>query len=249
MLPIRERRDTDEPASTPFATVALVAANVLAFLNELAAIGAGDRRYTLRWGLVPRIATELDPAHGALTVLTSMFLHGGWLHLAGNMLFLWLFGASVERALGSRRFLTLYAAGGAAAAIAQVAVDPTSTVPMIGASGAIGAVLGAYVSLYPFRRIETFIPPLFVLPLPAFVLVGEWFLLNLVHGVGALEDIDRGNTAWWAHIGGFLAGLVLVRVLFPDAGPPSRRRRPRPRDPEIVVRDRDGRRYLVSMRP
>jgi membrane associated rhomboid family serine protease len=137
---------------------------------------------------------------------------------------LWLFGRSVERNLGSLRFLLLYLLSGVSAAIVQVAVDPSSPAPMIGASGAIAGVLSAYVSLYPWRRIRTLVP-IFILPvvfsIPAFVIVFEWFVLNLFQGLGALKlrSQAQGGTAWWAHIGGFVAGLVLVRLLFPDQPP------------------------------
>ena len=244
MLPIREVRDRSVPRRPPAVIAALVIVNVLVFLIEQAMIGAGDSRFAFDWGLVPRVLTDTDPAHGALTVLTSMFLHGSWMHLLGNLWFLWIFGPAVEDALGHARFTALYLLGGTAAAAAQVLVDPSASVPMLGASGAIGAVLAAYVSLYPLRRIATFVF-LFVWPLPAFLFVGEWFVLNLFQGVGAigLSPEASGGVAWWAHVGGFLSGLLLVRLLFPHRD--DDRIDPR-HGGDVIVRDSDGRRFLTS---
>jgi len=232
MFPLREVRDRSIPRRPAVVIIALVLINVLVFLVEQAMVEAGDTAFTLDWGLVPNVLTGADPAHGALTVLTSMFLHGSWFHLLGNLWFLWIFGPAVEDALGHGRFLALYLLGGVAAAASQVLVDPSSPLPMLGASGAIGAVLAAYVSLYPMRRITTLL------------FVGEWFLLNLFQGVGAL-GASSGGVAWWAHVGGFLSGLLLVRVLFP-----RRDDRIDPSEPmhggDVVVRGEGGRRYLTS---
>jgi membrane associated rhomboid family serine protease len=244
MLPLREVRDRSVPRRPAVVITTLVIVNLLAFVVEQAMIGGGDTRFPFEWGLVPRVLTGSDPAHGALTLLTSMFLHTGWMHLLGNLWFLFLFGPAVEDALGHARFAALYLLGGLAAWGAQVAVDPSSAVPMLGASGAISAVLAAYVSLYPFRRITTF-ALFFVWPLPAFLFVGEWFLLNLFQGVGAIgiHPDASGGVAWWAHVGGFLSGLLLVRLLFP-------RRDDDHADPvhggDVIVRSDDGRRWLTS---
>lgn len=231
MLPLREVRDPSIPRRPPLVVVMLIVVNVFAFLYEQALIEAGVRSFPLEWGLVPRVLTSDDPAHGIVTVFTSMFLHGGWVHLLGNLWFLWIFGPSVEDVLGHARFAALYVLGGVAAAAAQVAIDPSSAVPMLGASGAIGGVLAAYVSVHPMRPIRTLIP-IFIIPfivsIPAFVFVIEWFLLNLLHGFGALAFPSAGGVAWWAHVGGFLSGLLLVRVLFPrgdDEHETSRRER------------------------
>ncbi len=220
MFPLREVRDRTLPRRRAMVTFVLLAANVLAFILEQAMIEAGNSSFPIFWGLVPQ-TFSVDPGHGLLTVVTSMFLHGGWFHLIGNLWFLWLFGPSVEDALGSPRFSALYLLGGVAAAASQVAVDPMSRMPMLGASGAIGAVLAAYVSLFPFRRITTLIP-IVIVPLifriPALIFVIEWFAINLLQGIGGLElhpDATAG-VAWWAHVGGFLSGLLLVRFLFPQ---------------------------------
>lgn len=201
--------------------LALVLANVLAFFWELGLVAAEGRRALLEWAFVP-ISLSLAPVAAAITIFTSMFLHGGWMHLLGNLWFLWIFGPSVEAELGAKRFAALYLAGGAVAALAQAAFDPMGTIPMLGASGAIGAVLAAYVSLHPTRRIDTLFF-IFVIPIPALFFVLEWFAMNLLRGLGSLSvasSLERaGGVAWWAHIGGFLGGLVLVRLLFPRAQP------------------------------
>jgi len=146
-----------------------------------------------------------------VTLLTSMFLHGGLMHLLGNMLYLWIFGDNVEDAMGPVRFLTFYVLCGVAAAFAQIAVDPGSTIPLIGASGAIAGVLAAYFMLFPYARVITLIPIFFFLRLvsiPALFLLGFWFLLQVISGAGSLGD--AGGIAWFAHIGGFIAGAILV---------------------------------------
>jgi membrane associated rhomboid family serine protease len=208
MLPLRD----DIPSSTrPTVTYLLIAANVLAFLWELS--GAD----VLPWTLVPARFTA-DPASNAVTVLTAMFLHGGWLHLLGNMLYLWIFGDNVEDRLGHGRFVLLYVAGGAAAALAQVAIAPDSGIPMLGASGAIASVLGAYIVLYPRASVYTWVPIfLGIVRIPALVWLGLWFALQLLSGVASLGAQPSGGVAFFAHAGGFVAGVVLVKLL--DRGP------------------------------
>lgn len=241
MLPLREVRPRPL-ARAPWIVLALVAANVAAFVWEL----GQPARSVLDWAFVPR-ALQLAPVWGVLTIFSSMFLHGGWMHLLGNLWFLWIFGPSVEEALGSRRFGLLYLASGVAAALAQAFFDPTGRLPMLGASGAIGGVLAAYVSLHPFRRIDT-LAFILVWPIPALFFVVEWFAINLLRGIGALE-IGRGDgTAWWAHVGGFLAGIVLVRLLFPHRREVEEAPRALPGD--VQVRGPDGRVYAVrTQRP
>jgi membrane associated rhomboid family serine protease len=146
-----------------------------------------------------------------LTLFTSMFLHGGWLHLLGNMLYLWVFGDNVEAAMGRWRFLLFYLLAGAGAALLQLAVFPRTTVPMVGASGAIAGVLGAYLVLYPWSRVLTVVPLFFFLHLveiPALILLGLWFIVQFFSGIVDLGGM--GGVAWFAHIGGFLAGVLLV---------------------------------------
>lgn len=158
--------------------------------------------------------TDLPPAIPLpiwITLLTSMFLHGGLMHLLGNMLFLWIFGDNVEDAMGPARFLVFYLLCGIAAAFAQIAIDPGSPIPLIGASGAIAGVLAAYFMLFPFARVLTLIPIFFFLrliPVPAVFLLGFWFVLQVISGAGSLGS--GGGVAWFAHIGGFIAGAILV---------------------------------------
>lgn len=163
-----------------------------------------------------------------LPVGASMFLHAGWLHLLGNMLFLWVFGLGVEDRLGPSRFLLLYVFGGLVAAALQIAVDPGATVPMVGASGAIGAVLGAYLALFPRNRILTLVFVFAIVELPAVIVLVSWFVLQLFGGVGGIANDLSGNVAYWAHVGGFLAGLAVAWLLFARRSDPMIGAPPRP---------------------
>ena len=194
MLPLR---DNIPSATRPTVTWAIIVANLLAFFWELS--GAN----VLPWTLIPARFTS-DPAAEAVTVVTAMFLHGGWLHVLGNMLYLWIFGDNVEDRL------------------AQVAIAPASRIPMLGASGAIAAVLGAYLVLYPRASVYTWVPLFFgIIPIPAVVWLGLWFVLQLFSGVVSLGAQSSGGVAFFAHVGGFAAGVLLVKLL--DPGPPWRR--------------------------
>ncbi|MBM4374334.1 MAG: rhomboid family intramembrane serine protease [Deltaproteobacteria bacterium] len=226
MLPLRDELPTRR---RPIVTYALIALNVLAYLYESAAVAALGPRFVVAWGLVPA-RFFADPAGELPNVLTSMFLHAPdtWWHLASNMLFLWIFGDNVEDALGRGRYLAFYLLSGVGAAAAQVLIDPSSTVPMVGASGAIAGVLAAYGSLHPASPITVLNPivplwlffgPLF--RLPAWLVILEFFVVNLVSGLSTLGGA-RGGVAFFAHLGGFVAGLVLVRFFFDDR---DRRRR------------------------
>ena len=149
------------------------------------------------------------------TVLTSMFMHGGWLHLIGNMVFLWVFGNNIEDVMGHGKFLIFYLLCGVVAAATQTFVSPHSLVPMVGASGAISGVLGAYILLYPNVRVHTLILlPFFIttVALPAWVMLGYWILIQVLSGLGSLSEIEKGGVAFFAHVGGFIAGLVLVKL-------------------------------------
>ena len=190
----------------------IIVANLLAFFWEL----SGED--VLPWTLVPARFT-VDPAANAVTVVTAMFLHGGWLHVLGNMLYLWIFGDNVEDRLGHGRFLFFYVGCGLVAALTQVALSPESTVPTVGASGAIAGVLGAYLISFPRSRVVTFVP-LFIFPwiveIPAVAYLIIWFAMQLLSGVASLGQAEMlGGVAWWAHIGGFVAGLLSVGVLAP----------------------------------
>ena len=160
---------------------------------------------------------DLQQPLAFLTIFTSMFMHGGWLHLAGNMIFLWIFGNNVEDSMGRLRYALFYLLGGIAAAIAQVAIDPDATVPLVGASGAIAAVLGGYALLYPRARVLTlfFFFFIFFIEVPALVLLGLWIFTQFLPAVGQLatpELGEGGGVAYWAHIGGFLFGLVAIKL-------------------------------------
>lgn len=218
MLPIRDRLPTRR---TPFVNYALIAANVLAFIWMRMQIAAGypPQRLLIDFGLVPAQLVHA-PLDAAWTVMTSMFMHdpSGWAHLGGNMLFLWIFGDNVEDALGSARYAAFYVLAGLAAAAAQVLINPFSPIPMVGASGAISGVLAAYGSLYPRSPIMVLNPILplwFVfglfLELPAWVIILEYFVVNLLNGLGSI-GLRSGGVAFFAHLGGFVAGLILVRL-------------------------------------
>ena len=219
MIPLRD--DIPSPAF-PFVTYLLIAANVAAFLYELA-LGARLEPFVREFGLVPaRFQAARDPLARFLPVATSMFLHGGILHLAGNMLYLHIFGDGVEGRLGHARFLVFYVVCGVAAAALQVAMFPNSTLPMVGASGAIAGVTGAYFLCFPFARIVTLVP-LFVVAryvrVPAVLFLLLWFVMQLAYGSATLgmDGTNVGGVAWWAHVGGFLAGMLVGAALAPAA--------------------------------
>jgi membrane associated rhomboid family serine protease len=160
---------------------------------------------------------DLQQPPAFLTILTSMFMHGGWLHIAGNMIFLWIFGNNVEDSMGRLRFVFFYLLGGVAAALAQVAIDPDATIPLVGASGAIAAVLGGYALLYPRARVLTlfFFFFIFFIEVPALLLLGLWIFTQFLPAVGQLaqpELAGGGGVAYWAHIGGFLFGLAAIKL-------------------------------------
>ena len=202
----------------PFVNYALIAANIAVFVLETTA--AMDRGHTLGlepgpWALVPAHVFQ-DPVFGFETVFTSMFLHASWGHLLGNMFFLWIFGDNVEDAMGHARYLVYYLLGGVCAAAAQTLTDPSSLVPMVGASGAISAVLAAYGFLYPRSPITVFNPVFLLwfffglfLHLPAWLVIGEYFLVNLSD---ALMNNAQGGVAFMAHVGGFVGGAFLLRL-------------------------------------
>src|SRR5229473_779089 len=230
-------KDENPTVLTPLVTVGIIALNVLTwvFLQGLGAPGPlaqsvchlgltpGELLGTVRAGVRVPLGDEFFCVIGArphyATVLTSMFMHGGWLHLLGNMWFLWIFGNNIEDAMGHVRFVVFYLLCGVVAAATQVAVQPHSVVPMVGASGAISGVLGAYLLLYPRVRVHTLIIlPIYIttVALPAWVMLGYWALLQLLSGLGSLTQVEQGGVAFFAHVGGFVAGLLLVRVFASD---------------------------------
>ncbi len=217
MIPLR---DINPTRRFPFINYALIALNLVAFVLELGLVSQHGTRATMNaYALVPVQLVSGAPGE-EVTLLTSMFMHGGWEHLLWNMVFLWIFGDNVEDALGHVRYLIFYLGCGLAAAGAHIAVDPASAMPLVGASGAIAGVLGAYVVLHPWARIvilNPFFPLWFVFGLtfvlPAWIVVGEWFVGNLLGGLGSLGARAGGGVAFFAHIGGFLAGLLAIRPL------------------------------------
>jgi hypothetical protein len=218
MFPLRD----NIPSRTyPFVTKVLIIANVVVFLYELT-LGRQLGLWLTEWALIPvrythwGIARHFTLGEQLLPFLSSMFLHGGWVHLIGNLWTLWIFGDNVEDRLGHARFLGFYLLSGVAAALLHVVTNPSSHVPTIGASGAIAGVMGAYLRFFPRARVATIIPPLFLGPvfeLPAVLFLGWWFFLQFFQGALSLAA-DRGHfggVAWWAHIGGFVFGLWMAR--------------------------------------
>ncbi|MFN3430914.1 MAG: rhomboid family intramembrane serine protease [Candidatus Sericytochromatia bacterium] len=220
MLPLH---DDNPSGTTPVVTYVLIAINVVVFLYQLTLGQTGLERFFFEFGLVPRefFGEVRDLQTGQpvalnefVPLLTNMFMHGGWLHLGGNLLFLYIFGDNVEDRLGHAQFLLFYLLGGIIASLAHAWSGPGSGIPSLGASGAIGAVLGAYIVLYPHARITTlaFLGFLITtLRVPALIFLGVWFLMQSFQGVaalGATSTVESGGTAWWAHIGGFVFGLL-----------------------------------------
>jgi membrane associated rhomboid family serine protease len=228
----------------PWVNYTIIAITGLAFLFELSLGGRLDA-FIQRFGVTPAlIAAELAgnprvPRGVLWTLVTALFLHAGWMHLLGNMLFLWIFGDNVEDRLGHFRYLLFYLLCGVGANLAQVFVEPASRVPLIGASGAIAGVLGAYLLLYP-RAWVTVLVPIFVilwpLDIPVFIMLGIWFLSQLASGVAAITQASAatGGVGWWAHVGGFLLGMLLL-VAFPKApAGPAQRSAPSARRTAVV---------------
>ena len=212
MIPIRDENPT---RSIPWVTLALIAANIGVFIYENTLTAAGLDALWTTWSIVPaRLLADPFSAREVATVFTSMFMHAGWVHLIGNMLYLWIFGNNIEDRLGPVRFVAFYLVSGIAGAAAQIVMGPGSTVPMLGASGAIAGVLAGYLLLYPGASIVTIIPVFFfieVARVPAYLVIGFWFVLQLGSGLASLgASAASGGTAWFAHIGGFVAGLVLA---------------------------------------
>jgi membrane associated rhomboid family serine protease len=199
---------------TPIVNYSLIAINVLVFLYELSRSEIGLLRFIYRWGAIPN---EISHGNDLITLLTSQFLHGGWLHIAGNMLFLWVFGDNIEDTMGHAGYLIFYVLCGIAAGLGQVIIDTGSQTPLVGASGAISGVLAAYIVLYPRGHIRTlillgWIPLIFLFP--AWFMIGYWIVMQFINGFFSLgvKTAETGSSvAYFAHIGGFIAGLVLVQ--------------------------------------
>ena len=215
MIPLHD----DNPTHIwPVVTVSLIAVCVLVFIWQLSLGSKAGQEMVFSLGVIPsvlldraQLPPELFSVPAELTIITSMFMHGGFMHLAGNMLYLWIFGNNVEDSMGHFKFIIFYLLCGFAAVAGQVMQNPDSQIPMIGASGAISGVLGAYLLIYPRARVLVFIPlgfyPL-LLRLPAMLVLGVWFLVQITSSL--MSDPDAGGVAWYAHIGGFIAGMVLI---------------------------------------
>ncbi len=208
MIPLR---DTQPSFSPPVVTIALIVVNVVIFLFQASLDRYSLNHFIYTYGVVP---DRLVPS----TLVTSMFLHGGWLHLIGNMWFLWIYGDNVEDVLGHGKYFLFYLLTGVAAALVHVAFNPYSRIPTIGASGAIAGVMGAYLIKFPHSRILTLVPIFFVfttIEVPAVLILAYWFVIQIVSGVGnlAYSNLSQGGVAWFAHAGGFLAGMLLIALL------------------------------------
>ena len=252
MIPLKDNIPTER---FPVLTVALIVINVLMFFffqeaNFSFSGAAVDEQNVVDYGAIPYEITHpgeqceragfgtLECSEGNdgpstwLTLFTSMFMHGGLLHIAGNMLFLWIFGNNIEDAMGRVKFILFYLGGGLAATLAQVLIDTSATVPSIGASGAVAAVLGGYALLYPRARVVTLIIIIVfitVIELPALLVLGLWFLMQLYYGSSELaQPVAGGGVAYWAHIGGFVFGLALVKLLARRENPNYGSYNPRP---------------------
>lgn len=196
------------PGRSAIITVLLIVINAFVFFLEL----NGGRHFLLAWSAIP---VRIVHGHHAITLVTSMFMHSGWMHIIGNMVYLWAFGPAIEDAMGSFRFLLFYLGGGLIAMFAMVASDPQSSIPVLGASGAIASVMGAFIVTYPRDRIRTFLFFLIlfrVTYIPAAILIGFWFVIQLLN-FGSVADVRTGGVAYLAHIAGFLFGVITARLI------------------------------------
>lgn len=220
MIPIRD----DNPIpNVPYMTIFIIGVNIAVFLYQIFFGGRGGEEFIYKFGAIPYEIThfqEISPEPGLktpfpniFTLFTAMFLHGGFFHIFSNLLYLWIFGDNVEYLMGSFRFLIFYLLTGMVASVAHIIMAPSSMVPMIGASGAISGVLGAYLLKFPRAKVLVLIF-LFIfiqtVSIPAIIVLGFWFIMQLAYALGELGMEGSGGVAWWAHIGGFIAGLVLV---------------------------------------
>ena len=217
MIPVGDDQVPGGPP--PLVNYALIVLNVLAFFLELSRPQGALESFVTAWGVVPReysAGRDLAPTIPLpfwTTLFTSMFLHGGWAHLGGNMLYLWIFGDNLEKILGGVRYLIFYLVCGVAAAFAHILSAPNSAVPTVGASGAISGVLGGYLLLFPRNRVRVFTRG-GIMAVPAFVMLGLWILIQFVSGVGSIAQTEQtSGVAYMAHIGGFVAGMILIKIM------------------------------------
>jgi len=221
MIPLR---DSVRSRHVPIVTWLIVAANTVVFLFSLMLNNAQLQGFVNTFAFIPA-SWQTNPIWWGISLFTSMFLHGGWLHFISNMWILIIFGDNVEDRMGPLGFLIFYLLGGLAAGLLQFVFLPVSTIPTLGASGAIAAVMGAYIVLYPNARVVTLIPLFFfftTVNIPAFLYLGIWFVTQFFSGVAALGQVTMGGVAWWAHIGGFVFGVLLVRAFLFRRSAPSR---------------------------
>ena len=214
MIPLR---DTTKSGVFPFVNLTLITINILVFLYEVS-LGENIHKFIFEYGLIPAkvFSSSAVSMEGRLfPFISSMFIHAGWLHIIGNALFLFIFGDNVEARMGHLKYLIFYLVCGLAAALFQIITNVSSVIPMVGASGAISGVLGAYITFYPKSNILTLVPIFFfirILHIPAAIFIFVWFIIQFLSGVGTLGAAqDTGGVAFWAHIGGFVAGLILAR--------------------------------------
>ncbi len=208
MIPLR---DSQPSRSTPWITIAIIAVNVSVFLYQATLDPFSQNYFIMTYGMIP---DRLVPS----TLFSSMFLHGGWLHLIGNMWFLWIYGDNVEDVLGRSRYLTFYLLCGLVAALTHLLFNADSRVPTVGASGAIAGVMGGYLLKFPHSRIVTLVPIIVfftTIEVPAFLILIYWFVIQVFSGIGSVGEshLSQGGVAWFAHVGGFVAGLALIKIL------------------------------------
>ena len=214
MIPLK---DINPTRTTPFVNIALILANVLVFIHEFSLPARAERAFVMANATIPSQFTQFLAGHVGFQsafepLFTSMFLHAGLMHLLGNMLFLWVFGDNVEDYFGHVAYLCFYVVCGIASGLVHVLFNLSSPLPALGASGAISGVMGAYILLFPRHRILTFFF-IFLIPVPAFLILGYWFVLQFLEGIGQLGMASRGGVAFWAHIGGFLFGLAITALV------------------------------------
>jgi rhomboid family protein len=217
LIPYKDDNPTNR---IPFVTIGIIILNILIFIFE-ATSSSGMKQITYSYGAIPRFIMTLDkeqPIHPMLTVVSSMFMHGGLFHLGGNMLYLWIFGNNIEDRLGHLRFVVFYLFCGIVSAYAHAITEPDSLMPMIGASGAISGILGAYLILFPKAIVYTLVFLGFfvtTLKIPALIVIGFWAIIQFVNGLMSTGVTGRGGIAWFAHIGGFLIGLATIKLWLP----------------------------------
>ncbi len=212
MIPLKD----DNPRTAfPLVNTLLIIANVLVFIHQITLSQNDGQAFIDTYGAIPQIIMQGDKMEG---LFSSMFLHGGFFHLFGNMLYLFIFGDNIENLLGSIRYLFFYVLCGVGAALAHILTQPDSAIPMVGASGAISGVLGAYAVSFPRARVLVLLPIIFIATfrVPAFLVLGQWFVLQLFAGVSTIGAAEGGGVAWFAHIGGFIIGIILLRLFKPQ---------------------------------